>query len=90
MRNDKKSLAKMIYKVDFAIHELVLFLDTHPRNAKAMELLEQYRELRCEKIEEYERNFGTFVVTPADVKPSEYWGWLKSPWPWENNFWEEK
>ena len=39
MRNDKNNLAKMIYKIDFAIHELVLFLDTHPRNAKAMELL---------------------------------------------------
>ena len=37
--SEKAQLKRKICELDFAIHELVLFLDTHPVNMKAMELL---------------------------------------------------
>ena len=52
--NAKRELKKKIYSLDFAIHELVLFLDTHPTNKKAMELLREYRMKRRECVELYE------------------------------------
>ena len=84
----KRELKRRIYELDFAIHELVLFLDTHPTNRKAMELLCEYRKIREELVKVYENRFGTFIVTADDVKPEGCWEWLKGPWPWENGFME--
>ena len=48
----KSELKKRIHALDFAIHELVLFLDTHPTSQKAMTLLKDYRFKRAELINE--------------------------------------
>ena len=76
-------LNKKIHALDFAIHELVLFLDTHPTNRKAMTLLKDYRFKRGEYIKEYEQQFGNNIVTPADVPADGCWQWLDGKWPWE-------
>ncbi len=81
---EKHELKKKIYALDFAIHELVLYLDTHPINSKAMELLKEYRMKRKECIALYEEKYGPFIVTPADVPARDCWKWLEGPWPWEN------
>lgn len=84
----RKELKRRIYELDFAIHELVLFLDTHPTNQKAHELLCEYRRIRAEYVKAYEERFGEFIVSPEDVPASDCWKWLKGPWPWENDFME--
>lgn len=85
---NKKELKRRIFELDFAIHELVLFLDSHPTNHKAMELLCEYRKKRSECVEMYEEHFGDFIVHVDDVPASGCWQWLKGPWPWENGFME--
>ncbi len=85
----RKELKCKIYELDFALHELNLFLDTHPTNAKAMELVEKYRKRRRELIALYEENFGPYIVKSDDVPAKACWQWLEGPWPWENNFMEE-
>ncbi len=82
--NSKENLKKKIHALDFAIHELVLYLDTHPTSKKAMELLKEYRNKRKECIALFEEKYGPYIVTPADVPISACWQWLESPWPWEN------
>lgn len=85
---NKCDLKRRIYETDFAIHELSLYLDTHPTCKRAAELLDEYRKKRKELIKLYERNFGSFIVTSKDVETSGCWKWLEGPWPWENNFME--
>ena len=66
--NTKRELKRKIHALDFAIHELVLFLDTHPTNRKAMELLKEYRMKRKECIELYEqktKKFKKFPITSS-------------------------
>lgn len=82
--NAKHELKKKIYSLDFAIHELVLFLDTHPTNRKALELLNEYRIKRKECIELYEQKYGPYIATSCDVAANGCWQWLEGPWPWEN------
>ena len=82
--NNKCALAKKIHAIDFAIHELVLYVDTHPTCKKAMDLLREYRLKRKECVALYEEKFGPYIATPADVPAEGCWQWLKSPWPWEN------
>ena len=85
---NKAELKKKIFSYDFAIHELVLFLDSHPTNKKAMALLDEYRKRRAELVEAYEKRFGEFIITACDVPTTDCWKWLEGPWPWENNFME--
>ena len=81
--NEKRALKRHICALDFAIHEMVLFLDTHPEDQKAMQMLREYRRKRKDLIASYEARFGRYVVTVDDVKPTDKWYWINSPWPWE-------
>ena len=86
--NDKAKLQKKIHELDFALHELVLFLDSHPTNRRAMELMCEYREKRSKLISDYEQRFGKYIVTVSDVPMNGRWEWLDSPWPWDADFME--
>ena len=85
---ERDALRRKIWELDFALHELVLFLDTHPTNAKALSLMREYRKLRKETVALYESKFGTYIATAADVPPEDEWKWINGPWPWENDFTE--
>lgn len=81
---EREMLKRKINAFDFGIHELVLFLDTHPTNKRAMELLKEYRNQKNEAIANFEAKYGKYIVNTSDVPPSGCWQWLDSPWPWEN------
>ena len=85
---NKAELKKRIFEMDFVIHELVLFLDSHPTDRKAFELLKEYRVKRKELKELYESKYGKLIITTKDVPAEGCWNWLKGPWPWENDFME--
>lgn len=87
--NTKAEMRKLIHEIDFALHELNLYLDTHPTSVKAMELLKEYRKKRMEAVALYEQRYGKYICAVDDVPVSTCWQWLKGPWPWENNFLEE-
>lgn len=86
MKNDCKELKRKIFELDFALHELVLFLDTHPESEKALALMRDFRTKKAELTKLYEDKYGELVITPADVKADTSWGWIDSPWPWELSF----
>ena len=46
--NERAMLKRRIDALDFSIHETVLFLDTHPCDQKAMQMLRDYRRRRRE------------------------------------------
>ena len=87
--NDKQKLFKKICEIDFALHELNLFLDTHPESEKALRLLSEYRDMRKAAVNDYENRFGKLIITPCDTPVTKPWLWIKSPWPWEIGFMEE-
>lgn len=87
--NRKAELKKTIHELDFALHELNLFLDTHPTNTKALELVKMYRKKRQEAIALFEERYGKYIATVHDVPCGTCWKWLEGPWPWENNFMED-
>ena len=81
--NEKNHMRKSIESLCFSILETELFLDTHPRDQKALHMLREYRRRKREAIAAYESRFGKYIATAADTPASDYWSWIDSPWPWE-------
>lgn len=81
--NEKRMIMRRIHALDFSIKELELFLDTHPRDRRAMQMLREYRRRRQDEIAKYESQYGDYIVTTDDVNPTDHWDWINSPWPWE-------
>ena len=77
----RKQLLEFIYQLDFAVDDIVLYLDTHPCDQKALEYYKEYRDLRKEAIEEYAKYFGP--IENEYVTGCDFWNWVKDPWPWE-------
>ncbi len=82
--NKKEQLKKQIDALDFAIYEMVLFLDTHPNDRSAMAAFQEYKQRRKNAIKEYEAAFGPYIKRIDNVPPGNRWSWINSPWPWEN------
>lgn len=68
--------------LSFAIQELALYLDTHPRDPEALELYRSYQQLYRRGREVFVREYGPLNHSEAAEGPYQ---WLGSPWPWEYN-----
>ena len=77
----KTELMQIIQKSDFALYDLTLYLDTHPKCKEAMGLFAKYKAIRENAVEEYTKRFGplTAFQSMAETK----WDWGKGPQPWE-------
>ena len=78
---NREGLMRKIMEVDFALNEMVLFLDTHPENKNALSLYHKYAEKSRELKKLYNETFGP--ITAADNLSQENWDWVCGPWPWE-------
>lgn len=82
--SEQQRLRRTIHSYDFAIYEMVLYLDTHPLDKRALEKLKYYRLKRATAVEQYESRFGAYIETARDAKGEQRWTWVDNPWPWEN------
>ena len=67
--------------IDFAIHELGMYLVTHANDQEVLQLYWSYIKLADEGREKYEKLYGPLMKT--DLTPEEGFAWIKDPWPWE-------
>jgi spore coat protein JB len=67
--------------IDFTLHELVLYLDTHESDREAFELLRNLTTLKKEGRERYVRLYGP--IDTAELASQERFNWTHGPWPWE-------
>ncbi|SJZ30488.1 spore coat protein CotJB [Selenihalanaerobacter shriftii] len=82
-----------IMELQFTVHELVLFLDTHPQSREALEDHNKYaNQLRDLKME-YQREYGPIVAYHPTQKPWEcaeecgpLWEYISTPWPWQIDY----
>ena len=64
----------------FALHELVLYLDTHPDNKKAMNMYRNARKKYLDLYAQYEANHGPLT---ANGVMGDCWTWGSTAWPWQ-------
>lgn len=80
---DKCKMLRMIHALDFSIKEMELYLDVHPANRKALNLINDLRRKREMAVMTYEKMYGKYIVTTHDSVGTDNWEWINSPWPWE-------
>ena len=79
--NNKKELMEIISQASFALDDIILYLNTHPCDEKALKAYEEYRKIRKVAVMEYTKEYGP--INSYDVEEGNYWDWVNSPWPWE-------
>lgn len=77
----KSALMKDIMRTDFALKEVILFLDTHPRCPKALAYYKEMKKKNKALTKEYEKQFGPITAKCNESEVS--WDWVSEPWPWQ-------
>ena len=67
--------------IDFVADELELYLDTHPNDSEAFEMLQTFLLLQREAHARFVEKFGP--VKQSDLLGMSSYSWLNNPWPWD-------
>ena len=79
---EKDELLREVQRHHFSMHDLALYLDTHPTDTDALDALLAHRDA-CEKASAvYGKRFG--ALRKEQVEAENGWAaWSNTPWPWE-------
>jgi len=80
---EREKLMCEVNKAHFTVVELGLFLDTHPHNKKALEMMKTYTEKHKELKKRYEEKFGMIDICSPN-NSNDKWTWIENLWPREN------
>ena len=78
---NETKLMRQIMEYDFAQYELMLYLDTHPEDVKAIRLHKKVSAKARELKDLYEANFGPILASAS--LSEDRWNWIDNPWPWD-------
>lgn len=79
--SEKENLLRRIDSVQFAAHELSLFLNTHPGDTESLEKMRKYQDIYMQLKAEFESKYGPLTISGASQDKT--WEWTQNPWPWE-------
>ncbi len=83
--NENMTRGQLMQKINessFAAYDMLLYLDTHPFDEKAMEYYRERLAERKEALAEYTENFGPLLADDAE-SCGDTWKWGQQPFPWE-------
>jgi len=81
INSEKEEMLFNIMEYSFMMHEMNLYLDTHPSNEEALSMFNEYRNKTNELVMKYERKYGPLMVSNSDNAKS--FNWINE-WPWVN------
>lgn len=79
--NEEKSMLLDIQKLEFAIYDLALFLDTHPNDPVALYRHKMLTDQHMQLKHVYEAQFGIMSVMSHEL--GDTWRYIDGPWPWD-------
>lgn len=81
--NEQAQLLTYLDALQFALIDLNLYLDVHPKDRNMINLFNQYQIQKEQILKEYESKYGPLLLS-SDALNSFPWAWVNNPWPWEN------
>ena len=84
MLNQREMLLDRNRAHEFVAVEINLYLDSHPRDQRALNDFDDIsRQIAALKVE-YERLYGPLINFGFGLNSSRnQWQWINDPWPWE-------
>lgn len=79
----EQQLLDCINRVSFAVNDIQLFLNSHPKCPEALAYFQEHSQLRNAALKEYARRFGPLTIDTANDAASDSWEWIYQKWPWE-------
>lgn len=80
-KTKKEELLLNIMALSFAINDLNLYLDLHPKDSEVLKKFKEINEPLCKQEMEYINNYGPLEVN--DVDSIDKFTWINNPWPWD-------
>ncbi len=78
---NQAQLLHWINMVSFAVVDIPLYLDTHPKDEEALKYFNHYIDLRRCAMRAYAEKYGPLTIDSAN--PGDFWTWSAQPLPWE-------
>lgn len=82
--NEKEQYLLDLNQVQFAMHDINLYLDNYPNDTMMLKEFNKNRELYLQLLEEYENRYGAINIS-SNVLNNSPWEWNNEPWPWEGS-----
>lgn len=79
----REQLLRQINESSFAVNDILLFLDTHPKDQEALEYFSKAVAARKTAMKQYAQAYGPLTIDTADDNASRSWQWIEQPFPWE-------
>lgn len=81
MTMECKNLWMTIHKLEFTLIELMLYLDTHKCDTKALCEYQKIQHLYNDSLAVYEKTYGPIFFN--QVHSENVFTWAETPMPWE-------
>lgn len=78
---EREKLLQQVRIYNFALIEVGLFLDAHPKNAAALAYYQANKKKYEDAVAAYEAKFGP--LSSLNAPEAAEWQWIADPWPWE-------
>ncbi len=78
---EREKLLQQVRMYNFALIEVGLFLNSHPKNAAALAYHRTNQAKYNEAVAAYEAKFGP--LSSLEAQEANEWQWISDPWPWE-------
>ena len=79
--NEQAEMLLEVNKLEFASHEIRLYLDNFPNDQKMISKFNEYRKMTNEAIDRYQRKYGPLLE--SDLSNPNLFSWQATAWPWE-------
>ena len=80
--SERETLLNRVRMYDFAMVDVIEYLDGHPTNAAALAYYSKMRAAYDQAASDYEDQFGPLTAREVDTRAGS-WSWIDDPWPWE-------
>ena len=81
-RNEKEQYLLDLNQVQFAMHDIHLYLDNFPNDTSMINEFNRNRETYKEILKNYENKYGPLEICSDSLNKTP-WQWNNEPWPWE-------
>lgn len=79
--SEREQMLQKIREYSFTMLDTGLYLDSHPKDAMALDHFHKAHEKYNKAVAEFENKYGALSI--KNMHNNVQWTWINDPWPWE-------